>query len=222
MPAHEKITGKFSPIVDPEIILKGFGSQALKTVFYSTALSTEVEDENAGPETSYLGTPVFANIELIPGEYTNKDGDKVPYGEILKNSENGQTFRIDTVLMDVSATKQIIKTNIQGVRGSVKEYISLGDYNIKFRGALVDENGRRYPEEQALQLREYLEAETTIGIASRFLNDIFKIDNIVVEDFNFPQVEGFQNMCFFEFTAVSDDPIELTVVSNQFNEGASF
>jgi len=213
MPAHEKkITGKFTPI-DSEIVLKGFGSQALKTVFYSTALSKESEDENAGPETSYLGTPVFANIELIPGEYTDKDGEKIPYGEILKNSDNGQTFRIDTVLIDVSATKQIIKTNIQGVRGSVKEYISQGDYQLKFRGALVDENGRRYPEEQALQLKEYLEAETTIGIASRFLNDIFDVSEIVIEDFNFPQVEGFQNMCFFEFTAVSDDPIELTVIS---------
>jgi len=216
-----QIKGKFTPIVDPEIVLKGFGIQALKRTFYSTQLSAEEEDENAANLTSYLGTPVFSNIELIPGEYTDKNGDTVPYGEIFKNSEN-ETFRIDTVLIDVSQEKQIIKTNIQGVSGSVKEYISKGDYQIKVRGALVDENGRRYPEEQATQLKEYLEVEATIGIASRFLNDIFDVSNIVIESFTFPQVEGFQNTQFFEFSAVSDDPIELTVLGNTFSEGASF
>lgn len=217
----KKIPGKFTPVVDPDIVLKGFGLQALRKTFYSFQLNAELEDENAADLTSYLGTPVFSNVELIPGEYTDKDGEKIPYGEILKNSESG-TFRIDTVLIDVSQEKQIIKTNIQGVSGSVKEYISKGDYQIKIRGALVDENGRRYPEEQALQLKEYLDAETTIGISSRFLNDIFEVTNIVVESYSFPQVEGFQNMQFFEVSAISDDPLELTVLNNNFNEGASF
>jgi hypothetical protein len=133
-----KIAGKFTP-VDPEIIAKGFGSQALKRVFYNVALETEEEDENADQDLhSYLGTPVFSNLEFIPGEYTDKNGAKIPYGEILKNGRN-TTFRVDTVLIDVSQEKQIIKTNIQGVSGSVKEYISKGDYQIKVRGALVEQ-----------------------------------------------------------------------------------
>ena len=124
--------------------------------------------------------------------------------------------------MDITQNKQIIKTNIAGVAGTVKEYISKGDYEITIRGALVDPNGQRYPEEQARQLKEYLEAEEAIEIASSFLNDIFNVQYIVVESFSFPQVEGTQNVQLFEIKAVSDDPVELTVLQNTLSEGASF
>jgi len=220
MPKEQKTQGKFTPFVDPEIVLKGFGLQAFKRTFYSVRQDTEGQDENAPSPvpTTYLGTPVFCNLELIPGEYTNKDGDPIKYGGGV-GSEN---FRIDTVLIDVSQQKQIIKTPIQGVSGTVKEYISKGDYQVKVRGALVDQSAQRYPQEQAQQLREFLEVEDSIGIASRFLNDVFEVQEIVIDSFSFPQVEGFQNVQLFEFSAISDDPIELTVINNLFSEGASF
>jgi hypothetical protein len=94
----------------------------------------------------------------------------------------------------------------------VKEYISKGDYQITIRGALVSPSSLRYPEEEVAQLKEYLEAETAIGVASRFLDDVFNIQTIVIESFSFPQMEGTQNVQLFEISAVSDDPIELTVL----------
>ena len=220
MPKEQKTQGKFTPFVDPEIVLKGFGLQAFKRTFYSVRQDAEGQDENAPDPvpTTYLGTPVFCNLELIPGRYVNKDGDKIDYAGGV-GSEN---FRIDTVLIDVSQQKQIIKTPIQGVSGTVKEYISMGDYQVKVRGALVDQSAQRYPQEQAQQLREFLEVEDSIAIASRFLNDIFEVHKLVIESFSFPQVEGFQNVQLFEFSAISDDPIELTVINSLFSEGASF
>lgn len=220
MPKEQKTQGKFTPFVDPEIVLKGFGLQAFKRTFYSVRQDAEGQDENAPDPvpTTYLGTPVFCNLELVPGRYVNKDGDKIDYAGGV-GSEN---FRIDTVLIDVSQQKQIIKTPIQGVSGTVKEYISMGDYQVKVRGALVDQSAQRYPQEQAQQLREFLEVEDSIGIASRFLNDIFEVHKLVIESFSFPQVEGFQNVQLFEFSAISDDPIELTVINSLFSEGASF
>ena len=209
-----EIKGKFAPRVDPEIILRGFGLQALKAKYYNTKINEEEQDENTpDPQvTSYLGTPVFAQLLFIPGKYKDVKGEEVVYGEILKNDYNNENFVINTVLIDVSQQKQIVKTNIQGVSGTVKEYISKGDYQITIRGALVSESSVRYPEEEVSQLTEYLEAETSIGVASRFLDDIFNIQNIVVESFNFPQVEGTQNVQLFEVSAISDDPIELTVL----------
>tara|TARA_R110002020_G_scaffold72109_1_gene185565 strand:+ start:1585 stop:2229 length:645 start_codon:yes stop_codon:yes gene_type:complete len=209
-----EVKGKFTPIVDPEIVLKGFGLQALKAKYYNTKINEEEQDENTpDPQvTSYLGTPVFAQLLFIPGKYKDVKGEEVVYGEILKNDYNNENFVINTVLIDVSQQKQIVKTNIQGVSGTVKEYISKGDYQITIRGALVSESSVRYPEEEVSQLTEYLEAETSIGVASRFLDDIFNIQNIVVESFNFPQVEGTQNVQLFEVSAISDDPIELTVL----------
>lgn len=209
-----KITGKFSPELDPEIVLKGFGLQALRAKFYGAEFEAEEEDENAPDLTSYLGTPVFANLVFIPGSYVDNKGNEVSYGEILKNDETAENFQVNTVLIDVSQSKQIIKTNIQGVAGTVKEYISKGDYQITIRGALVSESAQRYPQEQVQQLREYLEVEAAVGVASRFLNDIFNVDEIVVEGFRFPQQEGYQNVQLFEITAISDEPVELSVYNN--------
>lgn len=197
------------PKVKSSLILSGFGLQALKTKLYD--VGEEELDDKAPVGTSYLGTPVFMNIELEPGAYTDKKGNAVEYGNILKNNEAGDGFRIDTVLCDVVAKKQVITTKIQGSNGSVKEYISQDDYEITIRGALVDESGQRYPEEQVLQLVEYTETQESIKIYSRFLNDVFNIQYITVLSVSWPQVEGTQNVQLFEIKALSDDPIELTI-----------
>ncbi|BAQ92551.1 phage tail related [uncultured Mediterranean phage uvMED] len=187
-------------------LLKSFGLQALKPKLYP---NQELEiDENAEElKASYLGTPVFSNIAFKPGEYVDKDGNQISYG----GGEAAEPFTIDTVLMDVMQQKQIIKTNIQGLSGSVKEYISLGDYSVSIRGALVDPNGARYPQEQVKTLVEFLEAPTSLAIGSRFLNSMFEIQNLVIDSYMFLQSEGVQNVQLFEIRAISDDPIELTI-----------
>lgn len=198
---------KSFPKVKPSLVLKGFGLQAIKTKLYQ--FGEEEADTRAG--VSYLGTPVFMNIQFDPGTYTDRNGGAISYGQIFNNTSDGEGFKIDTVLCDVAIVKQIVKTKIQGVNGSVKEYISQDDYQIKIRGALVDPSGQRYPEEQVLQLVEYCEVPESVRIYSRFLNDNFNIQYLSIENVNFPQVEGTENVQLFEITAVSDDPIELTI-----------
>lgn len=195
------------PQLKASLVLKGFGLQALKSIVYRPG--EEEVDVRAG--VSYLGTPVFMNMEFEPGTYTDRNGEAINYGEIFTNTTGGDGFKIDTVLADVTIVKQIIKTNIQGVNGSVKEYISQGDYEITIKGALVDESGQRYPEEQVKQLVEYCEVPESVRIYSRFLNDNFDIQYLTIQEANFPQVEGVENVQLFEIKAVSDDPIELTI-----------
>lgn len=219
------------PKVKPSLVLKGFGLQAIKTKFYNanqegisgrTPDYGEIseEDSTKGLPVSYLGTPVFMDVEFRPGKYTDRNGKEIEYGNLFNNTNEGATpaddgekpgFKVDTVLCDVTIIKQIITTNIQGVNGSVKEYISQNDYDITIRGALVDESGQIYPEDQVKQLVEYCEVPDSIQIASRFLNDNFDIQFLTIKEVNFPQLEGTQNVQLFEIKAISDDPIELTV-----------
>tara|TARA_R100000995_G_C3466484_1_gene115969 strand:- start:537 stop:1199 length:663 start_codon:yes stop_codon:yes gene_type:complete len=199
------------PKVKPSLVLKGFGLQALKTKLYN--FGEEEADTQRG--VSYLGTPVFMNIEFNPGAYVDKKNNTIEYGQLFTNTADDSGFKIDTVLCDVTITKQIITTNIQGVNGSVKEYISQNDYEVTIRGALVDESGQRYPEEQVLQLVEYCEVPDSIQIFSRFLNDNFNIQYLTIQSVNLPQVEGTENVQLFEIKAISDDPIELTI--NEIN-----
>lgn len=183
----------------PALILSGFGLTAVKSKLYN--FGEPEEDKVAPVGTSYLGTPVFSNLDVEPGSYKNLEGEQIDF----------EGIRVDTVLFDVSQQKNIIKTDIQGRNGSVKEYISDGDFAVTIRGAIVNPEGAVYPEEDVLKLVEICKVQKSIQVNSRFLNDVFDIFDLVIESYSFPQSEGIENVQFFELSCVSDDPIELTI-----------
>ena len=89
---------------------------------------------------SLLNTPVIDNIVFQSGSYIDLDGNEIPYNEL----------RIDAVIIEVSQVKNIIKTSVQGRPGTVKEYISDGDYIINIRGVVNNTgkaNQKLYPKD---------------------------------------------------------------------------
>ena len=100
------------------------------------------------PQNTYLenmlGTPVFADLTLKGGQYTdNITGEPVTYPEI----------RIASVLLSVNFVSRIIKTEIQGRDGTVKEYIGQDDAKVSVQGIITGYNGH-YPAYQVSQLNE--------------------------------------------------------------------
>ena len=188
----------------PQLILSGFGLQALKTKIYNFG-----EEEADDPKDdafdilpiSYLGTPVFSNLDIEGGSYKNFEGKQIPYDPIVVN----------TALFDVSQSRNIIKTQIQGRNGTTKEYISDGDFSVTIRGIIASESSVKYPEEEVRKLLEVCKVQKSIEINSRLLTNVFGVTNLVIESYAFPQEEGFQNIQLFELNCVSDDPIELTI-----------
>jgi hypothetical protein len=147
---------------------------------------------------SYLGTPVYAPLQIKDGSYTLNE-KKISYRGIdLKN-----------VLYDVSFGKNVVKTAIQGRNGTVKELISLTDRSVNIKGVLVSPNNE-YPEEQVQRLLEICDLQTDIEVVSSYLA-LFKVYNLVIEDCKFPQREGFRNLQAFELSCVSDSPIEVGI-----------
>ena len=181
--------------VQPKNVLASFGLQALKSVFYG--IQDEPTDDPVA--TSYLGTPVFSNIDFIEGSYKNLEGETIEY----------ETLTVNTVLFSVNQSKNVVRTPIQGRNGTVKEYISDGDFDVSIRGLIVSPNANEYPKNDVLKLVEILKVQDNLEIASRFLNDRFGITNLVIMSYSLPENEGFQNMQAFEINAVSDEPIEL-------------
>ena len=110
--------------------------------------------------------------------------------------------------MDVNQDRNIIVTNIQGRDGSVKEYISNGDYNVMLRGAIVQVDANSYPGTEVERLHNILKQKFSIPVVSGFLNQ-FGIRNLTIQSFSFPQKEGFNNTQLFEIRAVSDDDINV-------------
>lgn len=147
---------------------------------------------------SDLGTPVYACIEIEAAEYeTSTPGVFNQFGPM----------RMAAVLITVSQAKRIIKTEIQGRNGTVKEYIGDDDYAVTINGIITGVNGH-YPIEDVKSLKKILDAPVAIGIASTFLQNL-GIKSVVVESYDIEQKEGGYSYQTFSISCISDVPQEL-------------
>lgn len=150
--------------------------------------------------TSYLGTPVWSPLEFLKVSGTSLDNSR----DVGAQNGNSQTLlRVDTVLITVTQTRNIVKTPIQGRNGTVKEYISEGDYEINVKGVIISPYPMVYPREEVQLLIELLSLNKQIPVANDFLQ-LFSIDSIVIETKDIAQKLGSRNEVPFEFNAVSD------------------
>jgi hypothetical protein len=154
---------------------------------------------------SYLGTPVYSPLEFMKVAGTSLDNSLDVAGQRNGNSE--VLLKIDTVLITVEQSKTIIKTPIQGRNGTVKEYISDGDFMINMRGVIISPYLEVFPADEVKLFIELMAINGQIPVASDFLAR-FSIYNIVIERYSIAQKLGSRNEVPFEITALSDIPLE--------------
>lgn len=142
-------------------------------------------------ETDGTYTTVLNNVVFSPDFITTADG--VVSGVLIKGC-----------IVDVGATNNIVKTEIAGQNGTVKEYINQGDYTITIRGFFDTFLPDLHPQQRTSLLNYYCSAPVSLSIVNDFLNTIFKIDKIVVEYYNIFQQEGVRNVQYFQINAISD------------------
>lgn len=123
--------------------------------------------------------------------------------------EDGKPTIVSGVLIkgcvvDVMATNNIVKTEIAGQNGTVKEYISQGDYSVTIRGFFSTVLPDLYPQQRTNLLNYYCSAPVSLSIVNDFLNSIFKINKIAIESYNIFQQEGVRNVQYFQINAISD------------------
>ena len=177
--------------------------------------NSDLEFVNPELQRSKFGTPIFSN--LIIGDLTNPANNT--YTDFDGNIIQWPAIRIDTVLFVVNMQKNIVKTAVQGRNGTVKEYVSDGDFEIDCTGAIVEtgssffgipsaSTASNYPEFDVDALKQIALVPESVRITSDFLG-IFDIDDVVIESITFSQQEGIRNVQFFQMKMVSDTPIEL-------------
>lgn len=203
------------------LILNSFGLAGLKPVVYRAQFGATAP---AGSKSEYqpAGEPLPAGAAYEyaeQGENTaplNLGGDTARYSalgtpvfcDIAFPREGRPSLVLDTVLVDVSMRKNIVTTPVQGRPGTVKEYISDGDYDVRIRGAVVSDGNSEYPGPLVRELHEIITRSEAIEVVADYLRQ-FNIYSLVVTDFSFPQREGFQNVQLFDITCLSDLPEEL-------------
>jgi hypothetical protein len=148
---------------------------------------------------SKLGTPVFSNLEIQAGSWTNDNGVVTTWNAL----------RFDTVLMTVDQPKVIVETVVQGKNFPVNEYISEGGWKIDIQLLLIGDNGVR-PLNHLTDLKRALNAPVALAVNSRFLQTL-DIHNIVVNRRSIPEVEGGYSFIPVSISATIDEPIELYI-----------
>ena len=214
-----------------KLIIKTFGLGALKTAIYKPGIElAEIKAdtvlisnkyENNLPITPEIDAYNHEDFSYLPS-YKSKLGTPVMSDlDISPKKESGlPRIQIPTVLFTINQKKNIISTSVQGRNGTVKEYISDGDFNINVKGVLVGDNGK-YPKlgfastsiggvSSVDYLISLFQINKSLEVQSWFLRQ-FNIYNIVITDYNFPQNEGEYSVQPFEFNAISDVPFELNI-----------
>lgn len=129
--------------------------------------------------TSAIGTPIYANIEFQGENWTDFNG----------RSRSFPAMSFDTVLLNVTQTKNIIETEIQGSDyGAVLEYSGLRNYDIQCDITITGANGV-YPQEAVSNLLLMLNAPVAIRVNSWYLQNL-DIFSLTVRDYNMPQIQG--------------------------------
>lgn len=190
-----------------KLILKGAGLGLLKPKLFSIdqrKASKEAETYERIDLIGYdkkgglFGLPIWDTVTLISPNYTDNKGNNVP----------SQSLTLDIALIEVNNDRNIVRTAVAGRNGTVKEYMSDGDYEVNIKGMLVSEYSNLPPAELLKAWRFITTCPEAVDIESNFL-DYMEIYTVVINRPNIKQIEGARNAVSFELDCYSDTPFEI-------------
>ena len=141
------------------------------------------------------------------------------YGKIILGKEDGSnnwtdaqgntgsynTVELDCAICTIDFNSQVVKTNIQGLGYSIKEFISSGDNDITIEGR-YDSTPSVAPMDFIINLGLLFSAPVPIPVTNYFLNanNIYYI--VCVPGCQLPQEQGGYSYQKFTIKAISDVP----------------
>lgn len=151
----------------------------------------------------YIGTPhVNAKPEnYLPFKRRNLYG--VPI--IMPLKLGGYEFLLEP-LVEVHQSKKIIKTEIDGRKGTFKESFRLNDDKVTIKGVLLNQDDEdEYPADQARALRSLHETMQSVTVDEHtMLAEVFGITHLAIIDVKYKAAAGYPNLQPFVIEALSD------------------
>jgi len=150
-------------------------------------------EEQADEVVSYslIGNPVYSNLTFEANEIAGTP-------EIV----------INDVLLTVSQTRNIVTTAVSGRNGTIKEYISDGDFVINAKILAVTNQPNVAPYDIIRQLAALFTVQKEIEVVSTLLQ-IFNIDSVVIRDYEISEQQATRNVIPINLNMISDEPIEI-------------
>lgn len=182
-----------------------------KTILYRFPVDNSRTPSWAGRggelQTSTLGQPI-TDLDHWQGRYV--------HCPLTLRREDGRELVLPDAVVALSRAKHIVTTQVVGMSGTVKEYISSGDYDLNIAvGIAAQDGGRltdRYPDEEMRLLRELLDEASPLIVYSSFL-ELFEIDRIVIKSYSLTQ-QTESNYQDLVISAMSDE--EYNVYSTDY------
>ena len=149
---------------------------------------------------SQLGTIMFDNILFPAGTWFDLEGNEQYYSEL----------KIDGVSFTVERTKNIIKTPVAGLDGTIKEYVNMSDFMINIRAIFAPSSIDPSEKEPVDLLNSFSELEKcpeSVPILSKIINNTFNITRVIVEGFNMNRLGS--DSWELNIDLISDIPVNL-------------
>ena len=166
------------------------GLQNLRQSFYQVSDPIGQSDSPdlilSSQQSNYLlNKNVFDTVTLC-GNGAN--GDLSYYDLTTQQIVTVPKMQIPIALINVSKKNIIVKTKVAGRNGTVKQYISLDDYDISINGVFTTGIIDTFPKAAMKQLQAITSCTTEVKVYSNYLS-IFGISYLVFETCEFPQNE---------------------------------
>lgn len=205
IPIRKEIEGQ------AKLMLKGFGLGLLKPKLFNPDFKKMAAEQQSYEQIDLIGydkkgglfgNPIWDTVKLITPNYTNDAGVNI----------GSSSLTLDIALLEISNDRNIVKTKIAGRNGTIKEYMSDGDYDITIKGSLVGELANTPPVDLLKTFTFISTCPEAVTVESNLLS-YFNVYYLVIEKPRIKQRKGSRNIYDFELTCVSDEPFDLDVTA---------
>lgn len=209
MSKYENMPHRFDPLA---LLVK---TLALKGLYYPGAWIPMLDktpkihrgdNYNQMPEDSSIKMRTAAGTEI---RKTNAKG-RVYFMPVIIESSLGK-LELPAAAISIKGKKTIIETPLTGRRGSVKELISVDDYEITMHGVIMSDD-ENYPEQIVQQFRDLYEQNEAVKLICALSSLVLQLDDrVVIKTIDYPEVGAVENAQIINLTAVTDSSIDLII-----------
>lgn len=122
-------------------------------------------------------------------------------------SHKGMDYEIPNAVISITGKKTIVETAMVGRKGTVKELISVDDYDINIVGVAIDSD---FPDAQIQEINDLYNINESVSLKCA-LTDIFleDEDKVVIKSVEFQEMRGCETAQVFKMSLVTDRSFEL-------------
>ena len=119
----------------------------------------------------------------------------------------GKEYEMPNSLISIRGKKHIVSTPMVGRKGTVKELISMEDYEIRIQGVAL---GTDWPDDQLADIKEIYAVNESVQLKCA-LTDIFmdEEDMVVIKSIDIPEMRGVEHAQTYSLDLETDRSFEL-------------